>query len=123
MSYRDPNLRKTNEVFEKIADYIRDFDVSERDMTKFVIGAVSALDMPLSPSQRGQRGLHMYMEGVSEEVLQKERDEVLNATPDDIRKLADLIDGVMKQNCLCVIGNEDSIEDNAKMFDSISQLL
>ena len=65
----------------------------------------------------------MYMEGVSEEVLQKERDEVLNATPDDIRKLADLIDGVMKQNCLCVIGNEDSIEENAEMFDSISQLL
>jgi len=122
VSYRDPNLRKTNEVYEKIADYIRDFDVSERDMTKFVIGAVSALDMPLSPSQRGQRGLHMYMEGVSEEVLQKERDEVLNATPDDIRKLSDLIDGVMKQNCLCVIGNEDIIEENAEMFDSISQL-
>lgn len=123
VSYRDPNLKKTNEVFEGIGDYIRHFDVSERDMTKYVIGTIAELDKPLTPDQKGSVGLRRYMTGLSDETLQNEREEILSATPEDIRKLADLVDAVMEQNCLCVIGNEDNIEANAEMFDSISQLM
>ena len=123
VSYRDPNLRKTNDVFENMGEYIRNFDANERDMTKFVIGAISTLDMPLTPSQRGKRGLDAYMKGVDDSALQKERDEVLSTSVEDIRNQADLIDAVMGQKCLCVIGNEDNIEANADMFDSINQLM
>ncbi len=123
VSYRDPNLRKTNDVFENMGEYIRNFDANERDMTKFVIGAISTLDMPLTPSQRGKRGLDAYMKGVDNAALQKERDEVLSTSVEDIRNQADLIDAVMGQKCLCVIGNEDNIEANADMFDSINQLM
>ena len=123
VSYRDPNLVRTNEVFDGIADYIRNFDVNERDMTKYVIGTIADLDKPLTPDQKGSLGLRRYMTGVTDEILQKERDEILAATPEDIRKTADLVDAVLKQNCLCVIGNEDNIEANAEMFDSVQQLM
>ncbi len=123
VSYRDPNLVRTNEVFNGIAEYIRNFDVSERDMTKYVIGTIADLDKPLSPDQRGLVGLSRYMKGITDEMLQRERDQILNATPEDIRGLADLVQAVLDQNCLCVIGNEDNIEANADMFDSVEQLL
>ncbi|MCR4610314.1 MAG: insulinase family protein [Lachnospiraceae bacterium] len=122
VSYRDPNLKKTNETFEGIADYVRNFDVTDRDMTKYIIGTIAELDRPLSPDQKGAKGLALYMNGLTDEQRQKERDEILNATPLDIRKEADLIEAVLGQNCLCVIGNEENIEANAEMFDSIMQL-
>lgn len=123
VSYRDPNLAETNDVFEKTGDYIRDFDANEHEMTKFVIGTVSGMDTPLTPKQRGERALYYYLNGVTFDMLQKERDEIINATAKDIRNLADLMDAVMEQNHLCVIGNEENIEANKELFDDIKQLI
>ncbi len=123
VSYRDPNLKDTNEVFEKTGDYLREFDANEHEMTKFIVGTFSELDTPLTPIQRGQRGLKAYIYGLTDEDIQKERDEIINATSEDIKKLADLVDSVMEQNHICVVGNEDNIDKNAKMFDTVQQLL
>ncbi|MCF0127366.1 MAG: insulinase family protein [Pseudobutyrivibrio sp.] len=122
VSYRDPNLTKTIEVYEGIADYLEAFDADERDMTKYVIGTISGMDIPRTPSQRGLRGLSAYLTGVTLEVLQKEREQVLNATVKDIRALSDMVKAVVAQNNLCVVGNESAIDENAKLFDTIESL-
>lgn len=121
-SYRDPNLRKTNEVFEGIPAYLHDFDVDERDMTKFIIGTVSALDTPLTPSAKGIRSMSAYMCGVTDEDVQKERKEVLEATPQDIRALEPLVASVLAADCLCVIGNEDTLTKEKDMFMHLEDL-
>lgn len=59
----------------------------ERDMTKYVIGTISNLDAPLTPSVKGSRGLSAYLSGVTEEMMQTERDQILGATKEDIRAL------------------------------------
>lgn len=121
-SYRDPNLRKTNEVFEGIPAYLHDFDVDERDMTKFIIGTVSALDAPLTPATKGIRSMSAYLSGVTEEDVQRERDEVLQATPEDIRALEPLVASVLAEDCLCVIGNEDTLTKEKDMFLHLEDL-
>ena len=123
VSYRDPNLVETNEVFEATGDYIRSFDVDERDMTKYIIGTISGMDTPLTPSQRGLRGLNMYLSGMTYDRLQKERLEVIDASPADIRALADAVDAAMSQNNLCVVGNEEAIENARDLFDEIKSLV
>ena len=121
-SYRDPNLAKTNKIYEEAPNYIRKFTVSDRDMVKYIIGTIGEMDTPMNPSAKGMRSFGAYVSNVSYEDMQKERDEVINAKQEDIRKLADLIESVIKQNYFCVVGNAKQINDEKKMFDVIQSL-
>lgn len=121
-SYRDPNLTKTNEIFEGIPAYLHDFDVDERDMTKYIIGAISALDVPLPPASKGSRSISAYLTGVTDADIQQERDEVLAATPEDIRALEPLVKSILSDDCICVIGNEDMLTKEAELFLHLEDL-
>ena len=122
VSYRDPNCGKTNETYEKIADYVRNFDASEREMTKYVIGTFSELDIPMSCSTKGIRSFTSYMCGITEELLKKNRLKALETRAEDIRNLAGIVEAVLKDDYLCVIGNSEAISKDADMFDEILNL-
>lgn len=122
-SYRDPNLEKTNEIYEKIPKYLRNFHADERDMTKYIIGTISELDTPMNPSAKGLRSLISYLTDITSEDVQRERDEVIGATEDDIRALADLTAFVLSQNNFCVIGNEEKIRQKKELFTEITELV
>ena len=122
VSYRDPNLGKTNEIYEHVPDYLRNFTADERDMTKYVIGTFGSLDTPMNPEAKGSRSMSAYLQELPFEQIQKERDEILNATPEDIRALSDLIASVISDECLCVIGNENAIRAERELFASIRTL-
>lgn len=122
VSYRDPNLKETNEIYKGIIPYLEQFDPDERDMTKYVIGTISNLDAPLTPSVKGSRGLSAYLSGVTEEMMQQERDQVLSATKEDIRALAKLVGAILDEGSLCVVGNEEKIEANRSMFGEVANL-
>lgn len=122
VSYRDPNLRATNEVYERVPEYLENFDADEHEMTKYIIGTVSDLDTPLTPFMKGQRSLSAYMSGLSPETVQKERDEVLSATPEQIRALAPLVRSILEEQAICVIGNEEKIKADKDLFMNIQRL-
>ena len=121
-SYRDPNLKETNEIYEGIVEYLEHFEVDDRDMTKYVIGTISDMDVPYPPSTKGSRGLSAYLSGVDEGMMQQERDEILNATKDDIRALAPIVKAVLATGSLCVIGNEEKIEANKALLHETETL-
>lgn len=123
VSYRDPNLEKTLEVYEKAADFVAGFEADERTMTKYIIGAVSALDMPLTPAAKGVYSLAGYMTGLTFERVQQERDELLATDVATIRNLAAYIRAFMEDDCLCVVGNEERIKEQEKRFGEISYLI
>lgn len=122
VSYRDPHMKETNQIFEGIVEYLRNFDPDDRDMTKYVIGTISNLDTPLTPSLKGSRGLAAYLSGVTDEMMQEERDQILNATKEDIRALADYVQAVLDTGALCVVGAEEKVEANRDMFGEVSAL-
>ena len=92
-------------------------------MTKYMIGAISNMDVPLNPSAIGTRSFNAYMIGIDEAQLQKIRNQVLEVTQEDIRKMAPIIQAFMEQGNICVIGNERKIEENKEMFDTITGLM
>lgn len=122
VSYRDPNLGKTIDIYEHIPDYLRSFTADERDMTKYVIGTFGSLDTPMNPEAKGSRSMSAYLQELPFEQIQRERDEILHATPEDIRNLADLIAAVLEDDSLCVIGNENAIRAESGLFDSVRTL-
>lgn len=123
VSYRDPNLSDTLDVYDRIPEYIKSFSPDERDMTKYIIGTFSALDTPMNPEAKGSRSLSAYLEGITYEQIQKERNEILNAQPEDIRRLADLVEAVLKKDSICVIGNENMIKESVGLFENVEKLI
>lgn len=122
VSYRDPNLKKTIETYEKTGDYLRNFTVDERTMTKYIIGAISDLDVPMTPAVKGSRSSSAFLTNLDFEDVQKERDELLACTQEDIRALAKYLDVIMEQDMVCVVGNGQAIEENKEMFMTVENL-
>lgn len=122
VSYRDPNLGKTNQVYEGIPEYVKNFTVDPRDMTKYVIGTISEMDTPLTPATLGKRSLNAYMSGLTLEQLQRERDQVLAVTQEDIRALAPLMQAVLNAGCICVVGNEEKLKAERELFGVLEEL-
>ncbi len=122
VSYRDPNLGKTLEIYEKAAEAIANYKADERTMTQYIIGAISDLDTPMNPAAKGLFSLSAHMTGLTDEILQKERDEILSATPEDIRGLADYINAFMEEDFLCVVGNAGKIKSEQNLFMKIENL-
>ena len=122
VSYRDPNLKKTLETYDGVPEYLRNFTVSDRDMTKYIIGTISNIDQPMSPATKGDRSMNLYMNKVSAEMIRKEREEILNATQNDIRALAPIAEAVLRANDICVIGDEAKITEEQDVFMEIKDL-
>ena len=122
VSYRDPHLKRTLEVYQGVPDYIRAFEADEREMTKYIIGTISDMDTPMNPSAKGARSMTAYLQGLDFADIQKERDQVIGATDEDIRGLKDLIASVLEEKNLCVIGNEDNLKSQSDMFMQLKNL-
>ncbi|MDE6685714.1 MAG: insulinase family protein, partial [Lachnospiraceae bacterium] len=123
VSYRDPNLEHTISIYEKAAEFVRGFEADEEVMTKYIIGTISELDIPLTPRTRGSRSMYAYLSNLSYEEIQKERDDILAASEADVRKLGDYIAAFMSDNNLCVVGNEEKIKEQKELFMNVAPLI
>ena len=122
-SYRDPNLGRTVDVFRALPDFIRAFDADEEEMTKYVIGTVSQLDVPLPPSLYGTVCLMAWIDERTDDDRRKEREEVLTAESSDIRALADLCEAVISEDCICVVGSESAIRKEEAFFTTVEKMV
>ena len=118
-SYRDPNLKETLNIYDKAYEFVENVKISNRDMTKYIIGTISNLDMPLTPFMKGEKAINMYIRGITKEDRQKERNEVLSTTNSDINSYSKLIEDVMKENYIAVVGNDKKIKDNKDLFNNL----
>ncbi len=122
-SYRDPNLAGTFDVFRSVPDYIASFTADEKEMTRYIIGTMSAIDTPLTPSLFGAISMRSYMNGLSDEAAQKVRNQILDATDETIRSLADSVREVVESGYICVVGSETAVEKEKALFNHIEPLV
>ncbi len=123
VSYRDPHLKETLDVYRALPAWLQELDLDERTMTKYIIGTISEMDTPMNPSAKGAFALLAYFAGLTDEDLQKERTEVLTAQPEQIRALAAYMQAVVDEGNICVIGSESAVENTADLFDVIEPLV
>jgi len=122
VSYRDPNLKETLKVYDEMYDYLKNFQIDEREMTKYIIGTISKLNLPLTPFTKGERAIENYMRKITAGDLQKEREEILSTDQADIKAFADMMFELMKRKSYCVLGSEMKIKDNKELFGSIVEV-
>ena len=123
VSYRDPHLKRTLEVYQGVPDYIRAFEADEREMTKYIIGTISNKDVPRTPQMQGSVSKAAYFSKVTEEMLQKERDQILGAQKEDIQALAALVEAVLADEQICVVGSETAISKAEDVFMEVKPLI
>lgn len=118
-SYRDPNLKSTIDAYNEMYKYVKGFEADTREITKYIIGTVSDLDTPLTPSMKLLRSDYCYFSKTSYDDIQKERDEVLGTTVKNIQDISDIIFEGMSRNYLCVLGNEEKVKQESSLFNNI----
>ena len=118
-SYRDPNLQETLQVYGEMEDYLRSFAVSEREMTKYIIGTMSQLDAPLTPSMKGEKAELMWLIELTWEQVQQERDAVLSTNAAKLKELAEVVGACMARNHICVVGNAGKLQEQAGLFGKL----
>ena len=118
-SYRDPNLRETLQVYDDMADYLAKVDISEREMTKYIIGTLSRVDLPMTPSMKGDKAMARQLSQVTTEQLQQERDQLIDTTLADIRALSPIMRAVMSDNYICALGSEQKINQEKTLFSKV----
>lgn len=121
-SFRDPNLTKTIENYRKAEEFIKSFKASKNEMEKFIIGAISDADKPKSKEMYGFIADRRYFEGVTEDILHNERKSILSATVEDIRSFSHVLNIILRQDQVCVIGNKEMIEESRDSFQNIRPL-
>ena len=116
-SYRDPNLSNTYQVYEKAAEYVAAFNVDARAMNQYIIGAISMLDQPLTPSSWGTNCMNAYLQGITKEERQQERGEVLACDQEKIRALAPAVAAIYEKGAFATLGNQEKIKEEQDYFE------
>ena len=123
VSYRDPHINNTLRIYRELADYVENFECSDRQMNQFIIGAISDIDVPQTASTEGKANCVYYLTGVQEKDRQKARDEILSCSMEDIRDLAERIKAAFEKEYICVVGAEGKIKENEGLFDKVLNLV
>jgi Zn-dependent M16 (insulinase) family peptidase len=110
LSYRDPNLLATIEVYDRTARFLRDADVSTDELRRNIIGTIGDFDTYLLPDAKGFTSTQWYLTNETDEIRQRMREQVLAANAADFRKFADVLDEVAKRGRVVVLGSQEAIE-------------
>ena len=122
VSYRDPHLKRTWDVFGDLPDTLEKLELSERELRQYIIGAINSIDQPLTPRSRGARSLALYLSGITKEMLDEQRKQILETDCTDLRALADVVRDVLDQDYTCTIGSEAKVREHADLFDTTEAL-
>lgn len=104
VSYRDPNVEKTLDVYDRTAHYLSHLDLSERELTRAIVGAIGDLDAYLLPDAKGMASLTRYLTDDQEALRQQMREEILGTTQKHFQAFADVMSEATRKGAVCVLG-------------------
>jgi Zn-dependent M16 (insulinase) family peptidase len=110
LSYRDPNLLDTVETYDRTAQFLRDLDLDQDELTKSIIGVIGNIDTYRLPDAKGYASMARYLSSESDEQRQRYRDQVLDTTADDFAAFVDVLQSVSDHGRVVVMGSQQAIE-------------
>ncbi len=121
-SYRDPNLKETLENYNAATDYLDKLDFSKKEVSRYIIGTIAGIDNPYTPSQKENIAVQNYLEKTKKEDVQRDRNEVLSTTLNDIKEMKKMMTEILSRNAFCVYGNEEKIQSQKDLFGKIEKM-
>lgn len=121
-SYRDPNLGKTLEVFDGMADFVADLKLSEEELLPYIIGVMNRFDPARTAEGRGHSVVLRHITGKTHADVQRNHQEALNSTVEGLKELAPVLENAMAKDMHCALGNAQVIEEGKELFDHVYAL-
>lgn len=118
-SYRDPNLKETLDNYAGAPEFLKKFDVDDVEMTRFIIGTISGMQGPTTPSSRGNMAIGNYFSKRTKAQMMADRKDVLSTTKEDIRSFEKMVSDILAKNVYCVFGSDAKIQDNKALFKNV----
>jgi Zn-dependent M16 (insulinase) family peptidase len=117
LSYRDPNLAKTLDVYDGAADAViaaaEQLANDPDGLAAAIIGTIGDMDGSLSPDQKGYTSLQRWLVNESAEYRQKYRDEILNTKASDFQSFGERLKA-LQQPSVAVVSSLAAFEAAAK---------
>jgi Zn-dependent M16 (insulinase) family peptidase len=112
-SYRDPNPRNSLKIFYNAGKYARDKAWSARELEEGKLSVFQQIDAPMSVSSDGSKE---FMLGITEEMDQKMREDLLDVTKEDVQSVAQkyLVDIQAEHQAACVLGEKKAWVEEGK---------
>ena len=119
VSYRDPNLSETLNVYDEIADFLEQLAIPPEELKKIIIGCVGKMDPPMTPDRKGSASLLDHLTGRTHEMKLQFRRELLATEPEDLKNYADLFQKIRDEGSVCVLGNENKLKKEKAVFSEL----
>ncbi|WP_099204010.1 insulinase family protein [Scatolibacter rhodanostii] len=115
-SYRDPNVKETFDVYQKITDYLVQSTFTEEEMTQYIIGTMAQYDTVLKPRAIANRLDRQYFTAETEEMRANIRKEICAVTSEQIQKQAEKMKNLLHTQNYCTFGCKETVEKAKGMF-------
>jgi Zn-dependent M16 (insulinase) family peptidase len=124
LSYRDPHLAKTLQIYEQVLSNLLKEGISEEDLEKAVIGTIGTLDRPMDPEAKGTTAMIRECVGLSDEGRQAFRDAVLGTTVQSIREAAETwLEKSHERSAVCAYASEENLRRANETLDTALTIL
>jgi presequence protease len=109
VSYRDPNLIATLDTYDRTAEFLRNADLNDAELSRNIIGTIGEVDFYRLPDAKGYASMQHYLIGDTDAARQRMREEILSTTAADIRRFGDAMTAVAARGRVVVLGSEQAI--------------
>ncbi len=110
LSYRDPNLLKTLEIYDQTAEFLRNLDLSQEELVKTIIGAIGEMDAYQLPDAKGFTSMVRQLVGETDAFRQEMRQSLLGATKEDYLRFADVLEALSRSGKVVAMGSLEALE-------------
>jgi len=114
LSYRDPNLNQTLDIYDHAAQYLQNLHLDESELTRAIITTIGEVDAYQLPDAKGYTSMVRYLLGISDEERQARRDEILSTILADFHNFARAVEQVREHGAVVVIASPDAIRASKK---------
>jgi Zn-dependent M16 (insulinase) family peptidase len=122
VSFRDPNLLGSLENYDGVPEYLRSFELSQSELEKTIIGTIGDMDQYQLPDAKGYTSMVRYLLGYSDEARQAARELILGTTEQDFRQLAEVLEKVVAEGRVVVVGSVEAIEQANKEVNGLMEV-
>lgn len=126
VSYRDPNLYETLQVFDQTAEYLTQIQLDKKELEKAIIGSIGDMDTYLLPDAKGLVSMLRYLIGETDDKRQKMREEILSTRQEDFREFGRWLEAFKEKGLVTVLGNQGNIaaaKERGVSFDKVWPVL
>lgn len=122
MTYRDPNLKRSFDIFDKAVTFMNQQELSETALLPAILGSLKPYYQDKSIISKTDTMTSMILTDQTWEDYLRIKKEILSTKPEDIKKISTALEEALKTSKRSVSGNPNKIKAEAPFFKKVLSL-